>query len=94
MLIRLSLSITRRQAGSGLRCDGPHDGGSLGAQSELKYGPAWAVRHDPQSTLVRLDNCPANRQAHSHAICFCGEERAEYPIDILRIDFWVTVQGV
>src|ERR1700704_3594475 len=33
-----------------------------------------------------LDNRAANRQAHPHAMRFCGEERIEYPVDVFRLD--------
>jgi hypothetical protein len=33
-----------------------------------------------------LYNRAANRQAHSHTVSFGGEERIEYPVDVMRAD--------
>ena len=68
------------------RDEGLHGRPHLGAQSELEYGPSGSVRGDPQSAIVRLDDRTANRQTHPHTIRLGGEERAEYPIDVLRVN--------
>ena len=44
------------------------------------------VRGNPYAAVVCLDNRVANRQAHSHPVRFLGEERVEYPVDVVRTD--------
>src|SRR5258708_21512271 len=35
-------------------------------------------------TIVSVDDRSRNRQAHAHALCFCGKERGEGSVEFLR----------
>ena len=50
----------------------------------MKDGALGRVWDNPQPSIVGFDDRPADRQAHSHPIRFCREERVEYPIDVVR----------
>jgi hypothetical protein len=55
-------------------------------QSELKRGAEGRVRRGPQPAIVRFDDGAADREAHTHAARFSGEEGVEKPVRILGGD--------
>ena len=53
-------------------------------QREVKNRSVRMARRCPQTTTVRFDDRPANRQTHSHACNFGSEESTENLLHIAR----------
>src|SRR3982074_1482070 len=53
---------------------------------ELKRGTVGYVCRGPQPAIVSFDNRTADRESHTHAAGFGGEERVEQPVRILGTD--------
>jgi len=58
----------------------------LPRQGELKDGTPGYVCRGPHTAAMRLDDRPADRQPHAHAIGFRRKKSVEDSVDVLRID--------
>jgi hypothetical protein len=58
----------------------------LDGQREVKNGTSVQVGGHPQPSPMGLDDRPANRQPHPHAVRFGRKQWIEYPIDGARLD--------
>src|SRR6266850_7654289 len=52
-------------------------------QGELKRGTVGYVCRGPQPAAVSFDDRTANRESHTHAAGFGGEEGVEQPVSVL-----------
>ena len=55
-------------------------------QQELQTGARPVVVGGPKTSAMRLNDGPADRQAHAHAVRLGGVERLEHPARLRRID--------
>jgi hypothetical protein len=62
------------------------DGGSVSGDRKLKESTPRLARGRPQPAPVGIDDRPADRQPHTHAAGFGGEEGVEQPVRILGGD--------
>ncbi len=62
------------------------DGGSVSGDRKLKESTPRLARGRPQPAPVGIDDRPADRESHTHAAGFGGEEGGEQPVRILGGD--------
>src|ERR1700722_16767413 len=69
-----------------LRC-----GGRMGRRNEAKDSATWRVRARPQSSVMRFDNRPADRQSKPQTARFRGVERLEHALKSRRREAWTRI---
>src|ERR1700719_641846 len=63
-------------------------GGRMSRCNKAKDSATWHVRARPQSSVMRFDNRPADRQPKSHTVRFRAVESLEYALKIRRCEAW------
>src|SRR6202049_666670 len=89
-VLRLSCLHQRRQSSSArgfcARC-----GGRMSRRNEAKDSATWHVRARPQSSVMRFDNRPADRQPKPQPARFRGVERLEHALKSRRREAWTRI---
>ena len=57
-----------------------------GWYGELEYGARWFNRIRPQPAAMRVDDGPADRQAHPHSAAFRRVEGLEHALETFRVN--------
>src|SRR6201990_1561389 len=66
-------------------------GGRMSRRNEAKDSATWHVRACPQSSVMRFDNRPADRQPKPQTARFRGVERLEYALESRRREAWTRI---
>src|ERR1700735_5295528 len=66
-------------------------GGRMSRRNEAKDSATWHVRARPQSSVMRFDNRPADRQPKSHTVRFRAIESLEHAVKIRRCEAWTSI---
>src|SRR5712691_8562312 len=66
-------------------------GGWMSRRNEAKDSATWHVRARPQSSVMRFDNRPADRQPEPQTARFRGVESLEHAVNIRRREAWTRI---
>src|ERR1700688_3665230 len=66
-------------------------GGRMSRRNEAKDSATWHVRARPQSSVMRFDNRPADRQPKPQTARFRGVERLEHALKSRRREAWTRI---
>src|SRR6266705_4984364 len=66
-------------------------GGRMSRRNEAKDSATWHVRARPQSSAMRFDNRPADRQPKPQTARFRGVESLEHALKIHRCEAWTRL---
>src|SRR6266704_2987007 len=66
-------------------------GGRMSRRNETKDSATWHVRARPQSSVMRFDNRPADRQPKPQTARFRGVESLEHALKIRRCEAWTRI---